>query len=98
MNPTPAGAAMNRLAETGTAMTEGWRAAAGEVAALAGQLGKGELGAAFVAGYRQPAEDTAKAADQCCQLPGRFAASGTQCVAQYVAADQHGGQAITAAG
>lgn len=98
MRPAPAGATMNRLAEAGTTMTDGWRSANAELSSLAGQLGKGELGAAFLAGYQQPAADTAKVVAQCCAAPGKFAESGNQIVAQYVAADQHGQQAINSAG
>jgi hypothetical protein len=98
MHPAAAQAQMSRLTAAGERMTTGWGTTSKQVTDLAGQLGKGELGAAFLAGYQQPATETATAVEQCCALPGQYATTGTGCVAQYTSADNHGGQAINAAG
>lgn len=89
---------LTRLAAAGERMTAEWGATQPKIAELAGQLGKGELGAAFLAGYQQPAAETARAVDQCCALPGQYATTGHQCVTQYTTADDHGAQTINAVG
>lgn len=89
---------MSRLTAAGERMTTEWGTTSTQVTKLAGQLGKGDLGAAFLDGYQQPAADTARVVGQCCALPGQYATSGAQCVAQYVTADGHGQEAMNAAG
>jgi hypothetical protein len=98
MHTTAARDQMSKLTATGERLTTGWGTTSKQVADLAGQLGGGELGAAFLAGYAQPAADTARAVDQCCALPTQYATTGAGSVTQYTSADSHGQQAITAAG
>lgn len=87
--------AMSRLSAAGERMTTAWRAASSELDGLASGLGAGELGAAFLAGYQQPAADTRKIADQYCELPARFAETGRQGIANVQTLDTEGGNAIS---
>jgi hypothetical protein len=98
MHTTAAQEQMTRLTAAGQHMTTEWGTTTKKLADLAGQLGKGDLGAAFLAGYQQPAADTTRAVDQCVALPGQYATTGGQCVTQYTNADDHGQQAINSAG
>jgi hypothetical protein len=96
MVPAPAADAMSRLATAGDDMTSGWRAVDTELTGLTGQLGRGVLGAAFMAGYREAATQTARAVEQCCQVPGRLAAKGTTSVDSYVSNDSDNRDTLTA--
>jgi hypothetical protein len=79
--------AISLIAAAGQRMADGWRSASSEINGLVGQLGRGELGAAFLDGYQQPAAETASVVDRCCQVPGRFAEAGNRCIAVYESAD-----------
>jgi hypothetical protein len=96
MYTAAAHAQMTRLTAAGERMATDWGTTSKQVADLVGRLGKGELGAAFLAGYRQPAAETARVVEQCCALPDQYATSGTSSVAQYTTGDGHGEQAINA--
>jgi hypothetical protein len=72
----------------GSALSADWGAVSTRLTSLAGQLGQGELGAAYLDGYRQPAAETAAAVDQHCGQPGRLAAAGHQCIDMYRSADR----------
>ena len=82
-------AAMSLVAAAGERMGSGWRAVSSELNGLVGQLGRGELGAAFLDSYQPPATETASIVEQYCRVPGRFADVGNQCVAEYESADNH---------
>jgi hypothetical protein len=80
--------AMRRVAVTGDQMDSGWRAVSARLDGAVGQLGRGELGAAFMAGYETPAAETAATVGRHCQVPGRLADMGHACVAAYESADE----------
>lgn len=98
MDPEATADAMTLLAAAGQHMGTGWGAITAELDGLVGQLGRGELGAAFLDGYRQPAGDTAKAVERCCQVPGRLAATGNECIGTYVSTDHRHGDHIKSLG
>lgn len=79
--------AMGRIAAAGQTMAGDWRTVGAEIAGLAGQLGKGDLGAAFIAGYQGPAAQVARDADQYCQEPDVLAGKGNRSVDTYGTAD-----------
>ncbi|WP_163505261.1 hypothetical protein [Fodinicola acaciae] len=79
--------ALTELNTAGQTMSDGWRAASAQLTGLIGQLGKGPLGAAFMAGYQQEAAATSSMVDHCCQTPGRFANAGNRGVNDYGAAN-----------
>jgi hypothetical protein len=81
--------AMSLVAATGERIASGWRAVSSELNGLVGQLGQRELGAAFLDSYQPSATETASIVEQSCQVPGRFAEVGNQCVAEYESADNH---------
>ena len=80
--------AMNLMDEAGRGLTTGWGAANSRLSSLSGQLGQGELGAAYLDRYQQAAADTVAAMEQHCGQPGQLAAVGHQCVGLYASADQ----------
>jgi hypothetical protein len=82
--------AMSLVAATGERMGYDWRDVRSRLDGLIGQLGQRELGAAFLDGYQAPATETASVVEQYCRVPGRFAAMGNRCVAEYEAADSNG--------
>lgn len=87
MDPAATANAMGRVADAGRSMTSEWHAIEAEIAGLAGQLGRGDLGAAYLAGYRESAAQAARAADQCCRTPGVLADKGNACVGAYRSTD-----------
>lgn len=87
MEPGATTDAMSLMATAGKLMGTDWGAVTTELTGLVGQLGQGELGSAFLAGYQQLATDTGTAVDRCCQVPGQLAELGTQSVGTYVTAD-----------
>lgn len=89
MDPGATIGAMESMSRTGDQLSTDWGAINGRLTALAGRLGQGELGQAYLAAYRQPAADTAAAVDDHCQHPGRLAGVGHQCVDLYRSADQN---------
>ncbi len=90
MDPNATTDAMTMMAAAGANLGTEWGTITTELTGLVGQLGRGELGAAFLAGYQKLASDTAAAVDQCCQRPAEFADLGNQSVTTYTTADQHG--------
>jgi hypothetical protein len=90
--------AMELMDVAGRTMSADWGAVSTRLASLAGQLGQGELGAAYLDGYRQPAAETAAAVDQHCGLPGRLAAAGHQCIGIYRSADRAGADTFASSG
>ncbi len=94
MQTASVAAAMGRMATAGQTMAGDWRAIGGEVAGLGGQLGRGDLGAAFLAGYREPAAQVTAAADRCCQEPTALADMGTANVDSYQSVDAGNGNAF----
>jgi hypothetical protein len=85
---------LNRLSTIGERMTGDWATTKAEIAGLVGQLGQGELGSAFLAGYQQLATEIADAVDQCCRRPGEFANAGNHAVTGLVTIDNDNQQAI----
>ena len=89
--------AMAQMDEAGGAMNTAWGEVSTRLSALSGRLGQGELGAAYMDGYRRPAADTTTAVDRHCSHPGQMAAMGHQCVGLYQTAGQNGAAALSAA-
>jgi hypothetical protein len=87
LDTAPTVSALNEVDAAGQTMSDGWRTASGQLNGLVGQLGKGPLGAAFMAGYQQEAAATSSMVERCCQVPGRFAAAGNAGVGYYGEAD-----------
>jgi hypothetical protein len=79
--------AMNRVAVAGRTMTDDWHGASAEITHLAGQLGRGDLGTAFLDAYLTPAAQIANNADQHCQRPQQLADTGNACIDSYRSAD-----------
>ena len=94
LSPEQTNSTLNQLSTVSDRMAADWGAAKAEIAGMAGQLGKGELGAAFLAAYRQLAAEVADVADQCCQRPSEFAAAGNQAINAFVAVDDHSSTTI----
>jgi hypothetical protein len=92
--PEHTNSTLNRLNTVSERMTTAWGTTKAEITGLAGQLGHGELGAAFLAGYQQLATEISEAVDQCCQRPGQFAATGNQAVTGFVTVDGDNQQKI----
>ena len=88
MHPGATTDAMDLMDEAGRFMSTHWGAISDRLDLLAGQLGQGELGAAYLAGYQPAAAATAATVESHCQRPGRLAAMGHQCVNTYRSADQ----------
>lgn len=88
--------AMDRIATAGQTMAGDWRTVGGEITSLGGQLGRGDLGAAFLAGYQELAAQVASDAGQRCQEPGLLADVGNACIDSYRSADAAGGEVIRA--
>jgi hypothetical protein len=87
MYPAATSDAMRVMAAAGDDMGGGWGAVRDGLGDLVGQLGLGELGAAFMAGYETPAAETTAIVDRCCQGPGRLAEVGSRCAAAYQGAN-----------
>ena len=87
MATTPTEQVMAKLSAVGADLVAGWSAAASDVTATAGQLGRGPLGEAFLQGYRGHADEVAQLADICCRKPAELADAGKQSVGEYAAAD-----------
>lgn len=81
--------AMEVMDTAGRTMTTDWGTVSERLTGLAGQLGGGELGAAFLDRYGQAATATAEAVGNHCRQPGLMAAVGHQCAALYTTADQN---------
>jgi hypothetical protein len=88
--------AMGRVASGGQAMSTEWQSCQSEISGLAGQLGQGTMGAAFLSGYQEPAAQAMRDADQCCQKPGTLAEAGTMAVGTYESADTASASAVGA--
>ncbi|NKE61189.1 hypothetical protein FXN61_32215 [Lentzea sp. PSKA42] len=96
MDTASTAAAMDRIANAGQTMTGDWRTVSAEITSLGGQLGRGDLGAAFLAGYGELAAQVASDAEQRCQVPGLLADAGNACVDSYRSADAAGAGVISA--
>jgi len=81
--------AMGLLAGVGDRLAGGWGAVSAAVDAGVRGLGRGELGAAFMAGYQQPATRTAAGFDRVCRAPGTLAEVGHGCVTGYSSAEDN---------
>jgi hypothetical protein len=88
---------LNRLVGVGERMTTGWGDTRAGIDGHLTRLGGGELGAAFLAGYRRSAAETAHAADQHCRQPAQFAEAGNRAMANYTAIDANGRHGIQSA-
>lgn len=98
IDPAGVAGALAALRAAGDRFAAGWAAAGGTINALAGGLGNGPLGQAFMAAYRPGAEAVARSADEGSRVPGVYADTGAQCVAGYVSADGTSAAAIGSAG
>jgi hypothetical protein len=81
--------AMDLMDLAGRTMSTDWGTVSGQLSDRAGQLGQGELGAAFHARYEQAAAATTAAVEHHCRQPGLLATMGHQCAGLYVSADQN---------
>jgi hypothetical protein len=81
--------AMEMMDTAGRTMTTDWGTVSERLTGLAGQLGGGELGAAFLDRYGQAAAATAAAVGDHCRHPGLMAAAGHRCADLYATADQN---------
>lgn len=79
--------AMTRLTTAGTNLGTGWSAAAAAIDGAVGPLGRGPLGAAFLAGYEGHARQTAEAVTTCCQRIDGLAGVGHGAVTTYETTD-----------
>ncbi len=66
-----------------------WATVSDRLAARSGQLGAGELGAAFMARYEQSAAAATAAVADHCRQPGLLATTGHECAGLYRAADRN---------
>lgn len=82
---------MHRVTAIGDQLDRTWEAVTARLADATAQLGGGELGAAFMAGYQETATQTAAAVERHRQMPGRLAAVGHESIAGYLSADQRSG-------
>lgn len=98
MDPDTTTDAMNLMDRTSQYLSTDWGATSSRLSLLAGQLGGGELGAAYLSGYQQPAAETVTAVEHQCQQPGRLAAMGHQCVGLYRSTDQSIGDTFNSLG
>jgi hypothetical protein len=89
--------AMDLMDEAGRMMNTGWGGVSERLTMLAGRLGQGELGAAYLDRYQPAATETAAAVEAHCAQPGRLAAVGHQCVDLYRTADQRIAESFTSA-
>jgi hypothetical protein len=80
--------AMDLMDAAGRAMSTDWGLVKDQLTTLAGRLGQGELGAAYLDRYQPAAAETAAAVEVHCRQPGQLASVGHQCVGLYLAADQ----------
>lgn len=92
--PEQTNSTLNTLHTVAERMTTNWATTKAEITGLVGQLGQGELGAAFLAGYQQLATEIITAVDQCCQRPTQFAATGNHAVTGFVTMEGDNQQAI----
>lgn len=79
--------AMDRMTNAGQHMSTDWTTASTAVADLTAKLGRGDLGAAFLAGYQTPAAQASDTATRCCQTPSQLADKGTTSVNTYTSTD-----------
>lgn len=98
MDPAGVGDAMRALRTAGTEFVSGWSSAGSQISGLGGQLGKGPLGQAFMAGYRPGATEIAASAERGSQIPGQYADAGEGCVGLYTGMDGESAAGIGAAG
>jgi hypothetical protein len=98
MTTEPATEGMGRVATAGQHMSTDWAAADTRISGLAGQLGAGPMGAAFLSGYGEPATQVSQTVAQCCRMPGDLAARGHTCVETYVDTDATNGDMIRSLG
>lgn len=96
METSTAADAMGRVASGGQTMSTDWQSCQSEISGLAGQLGSGTMGAAFLSGYQEPAAQAMRDADQCCQTPGTLAEKGTAAVGTYQSVDTASASAVGA--
>lgn len=96
METTATADAMSRVASGGQAMTSDWQSCQSEISGLAGQLGGGVMGTAFLTGYQEPAAQAMRDADQCCQTPGTLADAGNMAVGTYQSTDAASANAVGA--
>jgi hypothetical protein len=87
MDLDPTTEAMNRIDRVGQTLRTDWSATRDQLSALAGQLGQGELGAAYLEASQRPATETMTAVDDHCERHGRLSATGHECVDLYRSAD-----------
>ncbi|MDG4831815.1 hypothetical protein O7627_21275 [Solwaraspora sp. WMMD1047] len=80
--------AMDLMDEAGRMLNTGWGEVSERLTMMAGRLGQGELGAAYLERYQPAATETTAAVEAHCRQPGRLAAVGHQCVDLYRTADQ----------
>ncbi|MFC4858805.1 hypothetical protein [Actinophytocola glycyrrhizae] len=98
MDPAAVGDALRALRTAGTEFVNGWSSANSRISGLDGQLGKGPLGQAFMAGYRPGAAEIAGSADRGCRIPGQYADAGEGCVGLYTGMDGDSAAGFGAAG
>jgi hypothetical protein len=96
METAATGDAMGRVASGGQTMSTEWQSCQSEISGLAGQLGQGTMGAAFLSGYQEPAAQAMRDADQCCQQPGTLAEKGSTAVGTYQSAETASASAVSA--
>lgn len=82
---------MHRVTAIGDQLDSAWGAVTARLDGAIGGLGGGVLGAAFMAGYQEPASQTAATVERHRQVPGRLAGVGHESVAGYVSADRRAG-------
>jgi hypothetical protein len=88
METVPAAQATQNLGQISASLSQAWSTAQSTIASLEGQLGKDELGQAFLAKYRKPIpaiNDTVKRDVDGSQ---RLATAGQQSIKDYQQADQ----------
>jgi hypothetical protein len=88
--------AMGRVASGGQTMATEWQSCQSEISGLAGQLGQGTMGTAFLGGFQEPAAQAMRDADQCCQQPTTLAEKGTMAVDTYQSAEEASAAAVRA--
>jgi hypothetical protein len=96
METSAAADAMGRVSSGGQTMATEWQSCQSEISGLAGQLGQGTMGTAFLSGYQEPAAQAMRDADQCCQQPSTLAEKGNTAVDTYQSADSASATAVGA--
>ncbi|MGH3762744.1 hypothetical protein [Actinophytocola sp.] len=83
MDPAAAGDGLRALRTAGDDFVSGWTAASSQISGLAGQLGGGPLGQAFMSSYQPGATEVAASADRGSVVPGQYADAGESCLGLY---------------